>query len=204
MRWVICEATSMKMNKTSSPITSFPPKDLAGFLDLCAGSWISLRSHFELGNSDTGWHCSQHNYINVKRIAESAERCLGGIALKPPKGPEQELYFLADGRFNLKGAQQASGARNFRSGNLELNICRDFHFRNFWCLGTRGSPKYSWSNNVARLFNFNGNLFNGKWFKTVRNHFWGEFSFFSQNMTRNWTFDKFNLRITSEASFKEG
>ena len=21
----------------------------------------------------------------------------------------------------------------------------------------------------------NGNLFNGKWFKTVRNHFWGEF-----------------------------
>ena len=30
------------------------------------------------------------------------------------------------------------------------------------------------------------------------------FSFFSQNMTRNWTFDKFNLLITSEASFKEG
>ena len=30
------------------------------------------------------------------------------------------------------------------------------------------------------------------------------FSFCSQYMTRNWTFDKFNLRITSEASFKEG
>ena len=28
--------------------------------------------------------------------------------------------------------------------------------------------------------------------------FEGNFSFFSQNMTRNWTFDKFNLFITSE------
>ena len=34
--------------------------------------------------------------------------------------------------------------------------------------------------------------------------FEGNFSFCSQYMTRNWTFDKFNLRITSEASFKEG
>ena len=125
MRWAICEATSMKMNKTSSPITSFPPKDLAGFLDLCAGSWMSLRSHFELGNSDAGWHRSQHDYIDVKRIAESAERCLGGIALKPPKGLEQELYLLADGHFNLRGARQANGVWNFRSGNLELSICRD-------------------------------------------------------------------------------
>ncbi|GCE65211.1 phycobiliprotein lyase [cyanobiont of Ornithocercus magnificus] len=115
----------MKMNKTSSPITSFPPKDLAGFLDLCAGSWMSLRSHFELGNGDTGWHRSQHDYIDVKRIAESAERCLGGMTLKPPKGLEQELYLLADGHFNLKGAQQASGVWNFRSGNLELSICRN-------------------------------------------------------------------------------
>ena len=44
-----------------------------------------------------------------------------------------------------------------------------------------------------------GNLFNGKWFKTVRNHFEGNFSFCSQYMMRNWTFDKFNLLITSEA-----
>ena len=33
--------------------------------------------------------------------------------------------------------------------------------------------------------------------------FEGNFSFCSPYMTRNWTFDKFNLRITSEASFKE-
>ena len=34
--------------------------------------------------------------------------------------------------------------------------------------------------------------------------FEGNFSFCSQHMTRNWTFDKLNLFITSEASFKEG
>ena len=28
------------------------------------------------------------------------------------------------------------------------------------------------------IWNLNGNLFNGKWFKTVRNHFWGEFFVF--------------------------
>ena len=34
--------------------------------------------------------------------------------------------------------------------------------------------------------------------------FEGNFSFSSQHMTRNWTFDKLNLFVTSEASFKEG
>ena len=105
---------------------------------------------------------------------------------------------------DLKLRQNENSRNDNYSSRVELNICRDFHFRNFWCLGTRGSPKYSWSNNVARLFNFNGNLFNGKWGKTVRNHFWGKFSFCSQNMTRNWTFDKLNIFITSEVSFKEG
>ena len=44
-------------------------------------------------------------------------------------------------------------------------------------------------------------LSDAKWWKIV---FEANFSFCSQNRTRNWTFDKFNLFMTSEASFKEG
>ena len=36
------------MTATTPSITSFPPRDLADFLDLCTGRWMSLRSRFAL------------------------------------------------------------------------------------------------------------------------------------------------------------
>ena len=120
-----CKGATMTANTPS--ITSFPPRDLADFLDLCTGRWMSLRSRFEPGGAGTEWHRSQHGYINVTRIAESAElEKLGGLVLEPPEGLEQQLHFFIDGSLNLRGACQASGAWNFRpDSNLELSIWRD-------------------------------------------------------------------------------
>jgi len=46
-------ASALSAAVTSSP-EGFPPQDLRSFLELCAGEWLALRSHFDLGLVEPG------------------------------------------------------------------------------------------------------------------------------------------------------
>ena len=52
------------MSDINSRQTPFPPEQIGGFLRLCAGEWMSLRSLFGLGQLEEGangdeWHSSE-------------------------------------------------------------------------------------------------------------------------------------------------
>ena len=45
--------------------TPFPPSDLDGFLALCVGRWMSLRSRFLINASEQEWHSSERGEVEV-------------------------------------------------------------------------------------------------------------------------------------------
>ena len=106
----------------------FPPTDLATFLRICAGDWLSLRSRFTLGiepeptdaatpqgsliagangnepagGDENSWHASERAELSVALLAATGAGH-GGLALTVKGQPgQQRAYFHADGSFETE------------------------------------------------------------------------------------------------------
>ena len=124
----------------------FPPTDLTGFLRCCEGSWMSLRSRFDLSGvtdaepaqvaadatdaaadteaSGESWHQSERGELEVRFVADDAEGAPGGLVSHPAGGSAQQLRFQADGQFEAGEleamASGATGGTAIRRGSWTL------------------------------------------------------------------------------------
>lgn len=119
-------------------LNAFPPEDIRGFLQLCAGEWLSLRSVLEtetpegtgsphgtgeLLDAAQGWHHADRGELTVAFLeAEEPGEC-GGLDVGLPTGSSVRLVFRGDGSVVLAGD---SGRWLLASdGTLELSLEKD-------------------------------------------------------------------------------
>jgi hypothetical protein len=120
--------------------SAFPPSDLPGFLRLCAGEWLALRSSLALAEDGAGqdgeegeegeegesWHRSERGELRIAYLAPEAAGEPGGLEISPPQRPARRLRFLEDGRFQGEDSAAAAGPgaegewRLWPDGSLEL------------------------------------------------------------------------------------
>lgn len=125
------------MNDQNSDQPPFPPEEIGGFLRLCAGEWMSLRSKFALGAVSTSdddietdidedgdaWHSSERGELMVTFLEPEAPGGPGGLRVGPKDGMAQQLHFGADGGF--RSGDQAGRWQLWPDGSLELLITAD-------------------------------------------------------------------------------
>ena len=113
--------------------SAFPPHDLPGFLRLCAGDWLALRSSLTLdaatadalpeGEEET-WHRSERGELQILFLDPQAGGEAGGLEIRPPQGPSRRLHFRADGAYSSEEASGAPGPGGhwqlWPDGSLEL------------------------------------------------------------------------------------
>lgn len=114
---------------TASP-EGFPPQDLRRFLELCAGEWLALCSHFDLvqagaaaaDDEEEAWHRSERGELRIAFLEPSAADLAGGLRITAPAGSVQELHFRSDGSFLLAADPAAEPGRwqLWPDGSLEL------------------------------------------------------------------------------------
>lgn len=119
-------------------MNAFPPEDIRGFLQLCAGEWLSLRSvletetpegtgtrhgNDELLDASQDWHHADRGELTVAFLeAEEPGEC-GGLDVGLPAGTNVRLVFRGDGSVVLAGE---SGRWLLASdGTLELRVEKD-------------------------------------------------------------------------------
>jgi hypothetical protein len=115
----------------------FPPSDLAGFLALCAGEWLALRSRFDLQApelppdppaaelQEEPWHRSERGELVVEHLAPAAAGEIGGLQLRTADGSvPARLTFLTDGRFRGHDGRQGEW-QLWPDGTLELRLSAD-------------------------------------------------------------------------------
>jgi len=114
--------------------SAFPPSDLPGFLRLCAGEWLALRSSLALAEEGAGqdpeegesWHRSERGELLIAYLAPEGPGQPGGLEISPPQRPTRRLHFLADGRFHDEDSAATAGPRAqgewrlWTDGSLEL------------------------------------------------------------------------------------
>ena len=122
------------MSEPSPDTAPFPPEQIGGFLRLCAGEWMSLRSQFALGavratdNDSTenldedgdAWHSSERGELLVTFLEPEAPGGPGGLRVGPKDGMAQQLHFGADGGF--RSGDQSGRWQLWPDGSLELLI----------------------------------------------------------------------------------
>ena len=131
----------------------FPPQDLRQFLALCDGTWLTLRSRFDLNSKDLGengdeWHSSEKGELLVSYLEPRQLDHPGGLAvtsagaatLKLQFSPEGEILqdidsnstklgewqFWADGSLELVASAEGNEVREriwFTKANLRLRSC---------------------------------------------------------------------------------
>jgi hypothetical protein len=125
------------MSEPSPDTAPFPPEQIGGFLRLCAGEWMSLRSQFALGaisatDNDSAedldedgdaWHSSERGELLVTFLEPEAPGGPGGLRVGPKDGMAQQLHFGADGSF--RSGDQAGRWQLWPDGSLELLITAD-------------------------------------------------------------------------------
>ena len=102
--------------------TAFPPADLKAFLALCVGSWMSLRSRFDLsGGSEDDWHTSDRGEVTVSLRDQGPERIL---TVQPAEAAASQLCFAADGDLVVAAdGSERSGRWQLREdASLELQL----------------------------------------------------------------------------------
>lgn len=101
--------------------TPFPPSDLDGFLNLCAGRWMSLRSRFDMQASEEDWHASERGEIEVVASVANAESRLD---VNPAEGDQTTLLFQSDGCLSiLSGGNEQRGCwQLLQDASLELQL----------------------------------------------------------------------------------
>jgi hypothetical protein len=116
--------------------SAFPPSDLPGFLRLCAGEWLALRSSLTLTEEERGegeregegesWHRSERGELHIAYLAPQGPGEPGGLEISPPQRPTLRLRFLEDGHFHDEDSAAAAGPgargewRLWPDGSLEL------------------------------------------------------------------------------------
>lgn len=118
-------------------MTSFPPEDISGFLQLNAGDWLTLRSLMapeEAGGVVGGqapetlemgqpWHQSERGELRVTVLeADDSESC-GGLAMELPGGATARLLFRTDGTVWV--GEQRGRWQLAVDGSLQLDLETD-------------------------------------------------------------------------------
>ena len=118
------------MSEPSPDTAPFPPEQIGGFLRLCAGEWMSLRSQFALGEVDAGdedgdaWHSSERGELVVAFLEAETAGGAGGLQVGPKDGvAPQQLHFDAEGGF--RSGEQQGRWQLWPDGSLELVITGD-------------------------------------------------------------------------------
>tara|TARA_B100001059_G_C17416256_1_gene370905 strand:- start:51 stop:527 length:477 start_codon:yes stop_codon:yes gene_type:complete len=107
--------------KDMSDQTLFPPSDLDGFLALCEGRWMSLRSRFLINASEQEWHSSERGEVEVSASVASGVPCLDVTAAE---GGKSTLAFQADGCLSIHagGSEQTGRWALLPDASLELEL----------------------------------------------------------------------------------
>lgn len=125
--------------------SAFPPHDLTGFLQLCAGEWLALRSSLTLEAAATpgpangaaplsgeslpegeeeSWHRSERGELRILFLDPGAGGDPGGLEIQPPQGPSRRLNFSAAGTYASEEVGGAAGNGGtwqlWPDGSLEL------------------------------------------------------------------------------------
>jgi len=148
---------------TASP-EGFPPQDLRSFLELCAGEWLALCSHFDLARAsaaeasaapeagaaeqkvaaedeaaaeEEAWHRSERGELRIAFLEPAAADLAGGLRITAPAGSVQELHFRSDGRLLLAAAVALAPDAAAEPGH--------------WQLWPDGSLELSWTGSGRQL-----------------------------------------------------
>ena len=108
----------------------FPPNDLTGFLQLCAGEWLALRSLMALempqGDAEEDrWHQSERGELRVLFLEPLGDGDAGGLEIQPQQHCGRRLRFQAGGTYSSEEAGGAAGPAGdwqlWPDGSLELS-----------------------------------------------------------------------------------
>jgi hypothetical protein len=129
--------------------SAFPPRDLPGFLRLCAGEWLALRSSLALADlpplesgaeaaseepagAEESWHRSERGELRIAYLAPEGPGDSGGLEVSPPQRPTRRLRFTENGLFYDEPppgeAEAAAGSKHqgewqlWPDGSLELGL----------------------------------------------------------------------------------
>ena len=75
-------------------------------MELCGGTWLSLRSRYKPDQSESSWDESERAELHWQWLPAKtgdAEGQLGSLQLQNPNTPPRQLIFFADGRFQDDG-----------------------------------------------------------------------------------------------------
>ena len=126
------------MSDPSSNQTPFPPEQIGGFLRLCAGEWMSLRSKFalcaidatdndsteDLDEDGDAWHSSERGELVVAFLEAETAGGAGGLQVGQKDAvAQQQLHFDAEGGF--RSGEQQGRWQLWPDGSLELVITGD-------------------------------------------------------------------------------
>ena len=125
------------MSDPSSNQTPFPPEQIGGFLRLCAGEWMSLRSKFalcaidatdndsteDLDEDGDAWHSSERGELVVAFLEAETAGGAGGLQVGPKDAMAKQLHFDANGGF--RSGEQQGRWQLWPDGSLELVITGD-------------------------------------------------------------------------------
>ena len=109
--------------------SAFPPQTLRGFLLLCAGEWLALRSSLALetpaaaiasAQEEERWHRSERGELVVVWLEPQRAGDAGSLAVTPPGQPTRTLRFQEGGGFETEGAQGTW--QLWPDGSLELTL----------------------------------------------------------------------------------
>jgi hypothetical protein len=108
---------------------AFPPHDLTGFLRLCAGEWLALRSSLTLdaptaAEDGESWHRSERGALQILFLEPLGDDDAGGLEIQPPQSPIRRLRFRTAGSYGSEEASGVEGAGGhwqlWPDGSLEL------------------------------------------------------------------------------------
>jgi hypothetical protein len=108
-------------------VSGFPPDDIRGFLESCAGEWLALRSRFDLDGAvsgaeidDDNWHESERGELLVAYLEPEDPGAPGGLTITPPGAASQSLMFRPEGTFHSE--EQEGRWELWPDGSLELML----------------------------------------------------------------------------------
>jgi hypothetical protein len=128
---------------STGSLKTFPPEDIRGFLELCAGEWLMLRSLLqpdspevvraglgagELADTSQSWHHADRGELTMAFFEPQDNGECGGLDVALPTGARVRLVFRGDGSVVLPS--EMGLWRLAPDGTLELRLEKDGWLRN--------------------------------------------------------------------------
>ncbi|MEB3260248.1 MAG: phycobiliprotein lyase [Cyanobacteriota bacterium] len=119
-------------------MNTFPPEDIRGFLQLCAGEWLMLRSLMQpdlpedvatetgikdLAEACQSWHNADRGELTMTFLDPQDTHECGGLDVALPTGSHVRLIFRRDGSVVLPS--ETGEWRLAPDGTLELRLEKD-------------------------------------------------------------------------------